>query len=152
MAANMMTIRAATVMLLCTLPVVAGAQALPDPTRPPVEIGEVTGEGGFAIKQAAPNAKGLLSVIISPTRCAAIIDGKTVKLGEQHDGAQLVEVNANGVVLQGRSGRRMLSLFPGVGVKITAPEPSARKSVSCTLESQKEIRKSPRKTGMKEKI
>ncbi len=152
MAANMMTIRAVTVCLLCTLPVAAGAQVLADPTRPPAEISEAAGAGGLSVKHAAPNAKGLLSVIISPTRCAAIIDGKTVKLGEQHEGAQLVEVNANGVVLQGRNGRRTLNLFPGVGVRITAPEASARKSVSCTLDNQKDNKKSPRKSGMKEKI
>lgn len=149
MAANMMKIRSIVALLLCALPVAAWGQALPDPTRPPMEIGDGTGS---AVQYAAPVAKGLLSVIISPSRCAAIIDGKTVKLGEQYRGAQLVEVTASGVVLQGRNGRHTMALFPGVGVKVTVPEASSGKPVSCTLDNQKNIiKKSTRSAGLKEK-
>ena len=42
---------------------------------------------------------GLHSIIISKTRRAAIIDGQTVELGEEHGNAKLVEVNEGNVVL-----------------------------------------------------
>jgi hypothetical protein len=100
--------------------------------------------------------KGLLSVIISPERCAAIIDGKMVVLGEKHGNATLVEISAHGVVLQGEHGRRSMELFPGVGVKVTAPQPLPQQAVACTLENRqmnktKAVRKSPRQIGLEEK-
>ncbi len=148
MAASLTPLSSAAALLLCMLPVAAGAQVLPDPTRPPVEIGD---GAAFAVQRSAADVKGLLSVIISPTRCAAIIDGKTVRLGEQHGGAKLVEITAGGVVLQGPNGRHAMALFPGVGVKMTEPEPSPRQAVSCTLENQKTTQKSTRKAELKEK-
>lgn len=148
MVANMTGIRVAT-LLLSLLSGAAWGQVLPDPTRPPMEMGDGS---SVAVQFPAPVAKGLLSVIISPSRCAAIIDGKTIKLGEKHDGAQLVEITARGVVLQGANGRRTMELFPGVGVKATAPDASPRQAVSCVLEYQKNIvKKSTRKVGLKEK-
>jgi hypothetical protein len=164
----MMGIRGAVTLLLCALPLAAWGQSLPDPTRPPNEIGDGAVSGA---QRPAANAKGLLSVIISPARCAAIIDGKlvrlgehhggaqlveisasgVVRLGERHGGAQLVEITASGVVLQGPGGRRSMALFPGVGVKVTEPDSPPRKGVGCTLENQKNMKKSPGKAGLEEK-
>ena len=85
------------------------AEALPDPTRPPSEIGVAAyGQG------VAPANKGLQSVIIYPYRRAAIINGQTVELGAKYGDATLIEVSERGVVLQGNRGRRVLALFPGV--------------------------------------
>lgn len=155
MVTGVMTIRGAALLLLSTLPLAAWAQVLPDPTRPPIEIGDGT---GWSAQQAAPaSAKGLLSVIISPERCAAIIDGKTIRLGEKYGDATLVEISARGVVLQGEHGRRSMELFPGVGMKATAPKPASPASVTCTLENEKQnnkkkhIKKLPAQTGLKEK-
>lgn len=90
------------------------AADLPDPTRPPSSIfAPVAGP-------AEDLSSGLHSIIISDIRRAAIIDGKTVELGEEHGGARLVEVNEGGVVLQRAQSRQVLSLFPGV--KITRKE------------------------------
>ena len=128
MVADMINMQRATVMLLCMLSGTAWGYALPDPTRPPAEIG---GGDGMVASPQLPPAKGLMSVIISPTRCAAIIDGKTFNLGEQYDGSKLVRISASGVVLQGPKGLRTMALFPGVGVKINSVEMSPRKPISC---------------------
>ena len=46
-------------------------------------------------------SSGLQSTIISISRRAAIIDGKTVELWAKHGNARLIEVNEGSVVLQG---------------------------------------------------
>jgi MSHA biogenesis protein MshK len=106
------------------------AAELPDPTRPPAGI-------SAAQEQAAtPKASGLQSVLISPARRAAIINGQTVVLGGKLGDSRLVEVSEAGVVLQGPSGRRELALFPDVGLnkkdvapvqKPTTPKRAARR-------------------------
>lgn len=85
----------------------AAAEELPDPTRPPVSIAAPAAAAG-----AAP--AGLQSIIISPIRRAAIIDGETVELGGKHGDARLIEVNEGSVVLKGAQGRQVLTLFPDV--------------------------------------
>lgn len=141
-------------LLLCVLPVPAGAQALPDPTRPPFVIGE----GGAAPGQYVAPAvvKGLSSVVISSSRCAAIIDGKTLKLGDKYGEATLVEITAHGVVLQGAQGRRNMELFPGVGMKASVDHPPYEPAVTCKIENEstlghKPVKKLPRQNGLKEK-
>lgn len=91
------------------------AETLPDPTRPPAEISldsTFSGQGGRSVDS------GLQSIIISPWRRAAIINGKTVELGEKYGNAKLVEVSERGVVLQGKQGRQTLALFPGVRLEM----------------------------------
>ncbi|OGS95332.1 MAG: hypothetical protein A3H31_07005 [Gallionellales bacterium RIFCSPLOWO2_02_FULL_57_47] len=57
------------------------------------------------------------STIISKSRRAAIIDGKTVELWAKHGNAQLVEVNEGSVVLRRAQTRQVLTLFPDVKIK-----------------------------------
>ena len=76
------------------------AEDLPDPTRPPASIFAPAAGTGVGRKAGANSSAGLHSIIISETRRAAIIDGQTVELGEQHGNARLVEVNVGSVVLQ----------------------------------------------------
>ena len=104
------------VSVFCLSSVFCHAEEFPDPTRPPASIltpaaGTETGRGERAISPS-----GLHSVFISETRRAAIIDGQTVELGDEHGGAKLVEVNEGGVVLQRAHGRQVLTLFPGVKI------------------------------------
>ena|SRR3989338_8696291 len=94
------------------------AEEMTDPTRPPAILagpGAVSGQWATASRPS-----GLQSTIISKSRRAAIIDGKTVELGEKHGDARLTEVNEGSVVLQGTRTRRVLTLFPNV--KITKNE------------------------------
>jgi len=149
MAAGMMATGRAILLLLSMLPVAVCGQGLSDPTRPPPEIGD--GSASLAQHAAPAAAKGLLSVIISPQRCAAIIDGKTIRLGEKHGDATLVEITARGVVLQNAHGYRSMQLFPGVGVKMTAAQSASQQAVMCRLENQKVVKKMPGQTGLREK-
>ena len=109
-------------LVLSAVPAIASAQALPDPTRPPAEISAPPEQA------AVPKESGLQSVIISPTRRAAIINGQTVKLGAKLGDAKLVEVSESGVVLQGPQGRQVLAMFPGVELKKKAVVPPEQKN------------------------
>lgn len=105
-------------LLLGALPA-AAAEILPDPTRPPPEIGRPA-----AAEQA--EGSGLQSVIIAPGRRAAIINGQTVELGGKYENARLIEVTERGVVLRGPQGLQVLELFPGVAIsKDGQPVPPA---------------------------
>lgn len=90
-------------------------------------------------------------MIISPTHCAAIIDGKTVELGAQHGNERLIEITARGVVLQGANGRRALTLFPAVGMKITGALPPDQQAATCNLEQIRQAKKPVKQAGQKEK-
>jgi len=122
----MMRILFAVSIALCSA--FAGAEDLPDPTRPPAflmgtGIGSGTVPGQWS--SGSPSS-GLQSTIISESRRAAIIDGKTVELWEKHGNAQLIEVNEGSVVLRTAQTRRILTLFPGV--KMTQREIITRKT------------------------
>ena len=92
--------------------VAAAAEDLPDPTRPPAMI---AGTGAATGRWSAESrSSGLQSTIISESRRAAIIDGKTVELGEKHGNAWLTEVNEGSVVLRTAQTRLILTLFPDV--------------------------------------
>jgi MSHA biogenesis protein MshK len=89
----------------------AHAQALSDPTRPP----QVSAAAAAAAPDAA--ASRLQSVLISPRRKLAVIDGMTVPLGGTVDGATLVAVRESEVVLQKGNERETLKLNPEVQIK-----------------------------------
>lgn len=90
----------------------ACAEEMADPTRPPANILSPVADAGVVV----PKAAGLQSIIISQGRRAAIIDGETVTLGEQHGNLKLIEVNEGNVVLSGMHKRQVLTLFPDVKV------------------------------------
>jgi MSHA biogenesis protein MshK len=84
------------------------AQGLRDPTRPPFG----GGKGG----STKSNSSGwnLQSVLISPERRYAIINGEIVAIGGSIGGAELVAVAAERVTLRTRDGLRIVRLFPDV--------------------------------------
>ena len=116
-------VQSALPLLLFTLSSAVVAQTLPDPTRPPAEINAAS---SVAPHTAPPVKTGLQSIIISPQRRAAIINGQTVEVGEKYGNAKLIEVNERGVVLMGAQGKQVLTLFPSVNFKLKA-EPSPTK-------------------------
>jgi MSHA biogenesis protein MshK len=87
----------------------AAAQSAPlsDPTRPP-SAAEPVGEA------AAPAGPRLQSVLISPARRVAVIDGRTVGLGGKFGAATLEAVTESAVVLKYPDRRETLRLNPGV--------------------------------------
>jgi MSHA biogenesis protein MshK len=104
--------------VLCTaVASTAVAQALRDPTRPPA---------ASAIGRAGKTEQSgwiLQSVLISPERRYAIINGEVVPLGGSIAGAELVAIAAERVTLRTRDGLRVVHLFPDV-TRLGAAEPS----------------------------
>ena len=126
----------------------AWGQVLSDPTRPPSGIYDAVPSTEKAVEV---QVKGLQSVMISSSHCAAIIDGKTIVLGAKYGNERLVEINERGVVLQGELGRRTLTMFPSVGVKITEPLLPEKPSAKCKLEDITHKKNPSGQDGLKEK-
>ena len=102
----------------------AHAQELTDPTRPPASI---------AAQSGPPDEKSktdpeLQSVLISPTRRVAIIDGQAVALGEKYGEARVVKIAEDEVVLRNGQEQQVLKLFPMVEKRRKSVQlPEARK-------------------------
>jgi MSHA biogenesis protein MshK len=94
------------------LPSFVSAQALPDPTRPPP--GFFTPPAGDAMPSKAPAALVLESVLVSPARRFATINGQTVGIGDRIGDAKVVAITEDAVDLQTGRHRETLKLFQGV--------------------------------------
>ena len=81
------------------------AQALTDPTRPPLELMRAETSG------AAPRTP-LQSILLSRARQGAIINGQYVPLGGSYGKAKLVKLTATEVTLKGDKGLEVLQLYP----------------------------------------
>jgi len=81
---------------------------LADPTRPPNVSAEA---GGDSAAQSGPL---LQSVLISPTRRAAVISGKAVALGGRFGDATVETITESAVVLRYADRRETLQLIPGL--------------------------------------
>ncbi len=93
----------------------AFAQGLVDPTRPPSFTA--------APSDAAPATTGaqLQSVLISPHRRLAVINGQPVALGGHVGDATLTRITETGVVLKRGDVLETLLLLPGIAKKPAAP-------------------------------
>lgn len=98
----------------------AVAENLVDPTRPPAAI------GGVANVPAAELV--LQSVLVSPGRVSAIINGQTVKLGDKLGEAKVVKIGESEVVLRDGKGEQTLKLFPGLEKRLTSSHAGAGKT------------------------
>ncbi len=104
--------------LLCGIaPLIFAADALKDPMRPPVVLskGNKTQKGVTGYE--------LSSIFISPTRRAAIINGRNVTVGEQVNRARVLEIQATEVVIGVAGKKRTLTLLP---VSIKKPVEASR--------------------------
>ena len=101
---------------LCFCCGAAQAQAMTDPTRPPVEHVETAGSA------PVPDEPVLQSVMITPTLRAAIINGETVQLGGRFREAQVVKISENEVVLKSGTETQILKMYPGVEKREHAPQ------------------------------
>lgn len=97
------------------LPVPAAAQALADPTRPPAALGSSAADSD---KPEEPPA--LQSVLISPQRRVAIINGRSVQVGDKVGQARVARILENEVVLRDGKEVQVLKLFPQVEKKSAA--------------------------------
>jgi MSHA biogenesis protein MshK len=117
------SLRAGPLLAALALSGMAWAQgALVDPTRPPNALAPMGGGGaGAGGEEAASTGPRLQSVLISPNRRLAVIDGRTVPLGGTVAGAVLVQVAETHVVLKQGAETRTLDLHPGVSKKKGKP-------------------------------
>lgn len=100
----------------------AQAQALSDPTRPPAILAPA--QAGAALSGSAPSGPQLQSVLISKRpggRHVAVIDGQTVRLGQEFMGAVLTSMTENEVVLVNGRERQVLRLFPASATTPSRP-------------------------------
>lgn len=93
---------------LVLLPASAQAQTLPDPTRPAL------GASQSGTVEESPGGPQLQSVLISPRRKLAVINGQTLHVGESFGNAVVVKISAQEVVLKSGGELQVLKLFPGV--------------------------------------
>lgn len=106
---------------ICAAGGIAQAQNLADPTRPPATT-EATPE-----RSAASVAGPVLqSVLISPSRKMAIINGQSVNLGEKFGEARLVKISESEVVLRNGQEVQILKLFPNVQKSLNPGRASAK--------------------------
>ena len=99
---------------------VLGAEAMVDPTRPPLSVSAP--EGG----PATGLGPVLQSILITPHRRSAIIDGERVDLRGRFDDAEVVQITETEVVLRSPGGTEILKMYPGVekAVKRTDARPA----------------------------
>jgi MSHA biogenesis protein MshK len=104
------TIRAAGFSMAACLPLLVLAQGLPDPTRPPASLSVV--ESASAV--ASTSGPELQSILISPTRRIAIINGQHLRQGDKFGEARVVRISESEVILRNGSESQVLKLFPEI--------------------------------------
>ncbi|NHZ94813.1 hypothetical protein F2P46_03520 [Massilia sp. CCM 8734] len=102
---------AVSLALVCVGPGVA-AGPLPDPTRPPARLYTPAGDAAAAPQSMEPQLQSVLIARHAGGRHVAVIDGQTVRLGEQFRGARVTRMTDNEVVLVKGREHRVLRLFP----------------------------------------
>ncbi|WP_292934458.1 hypothetical protein [Noviherbaspirillum sp.] len=106
--AKQVIIRFATACLVFGVHFIAVAQVLSDPTRPPAAASSELASG-----QAATGPI-LQSILISPHRAEAIINGQTVKVGDKVGDAKVVKITESEVLLSSGKDLKALKLFPNI--------------------------------------
>lgn len=107
--------------LLGATPVAAGE--LKDPTRPP----SVKAAGAPAAAAAARRTWSLTSILVSPSRRVAVINGKALRVGQRIDGAELVEIQPHAVKF--KRGGRVFTVNMSVG-NVKEPSSAAGKGAT----------------------
>lgn len=110
---------AAGMLMLASL---AAAEGLADPTRPPASLGVVRD----LESNDAAGGPALQSVLISPTRRVAVINGETVKEGGKVGDLRVARISEDEVVLRNGSDVKVLKLYPSIEKK--RPESSRPKA------------------------
>jgi MSHA biogenesis protein MshK len=98
------------VAVMATGVLAAQAESLRDPTRPPISMGS----GGPGGEKGVRPGWVLQSVLISPQRRFAIINGEIVAPGQSVGGAELVALAEGRATLRTADGLRTVDLFPDV--------------------------------------
>jgi MSHA biogenesis protein MshK len=103
-----MAARVSLVALLLA-PLLASAEALPDPTRPPLGF-----DAGGEAMAAVPVGPRLQMIKMSAAGPSAIVDGREVTVGSWVGEMRVVKITEGEVVLKGRTETETLRLFAAV--------------------------------------
>jgi MSHA biogenesis protein MshK len=120
-------------LILLSVATASAAQALGDPTVPPYAYGvAVSASGGAA------SGPALQSILLSPVRRLAVIDGRMVRIGDRVGGALVVAIEIDSVKLRRGDGISVMKLLPDVGKDRTRTLPifSAEPEASQEEDSQ----------------
>lgn len=109
------------ILLLCVLglsvalsgalrPVPATAEPLPDPTKPD-RLGRSDRGGGAQVRQREEPSWNLTSIISSPRRKLAVINGEIRRVGENIAGARVLAIQRDTVIIRYSGQRRVLRLL-----------------------------------------
>lgn len=114
MADRLMLASAILAVAALTLSAGSAAQALTDPTRPPLELMRpaVIDPATGAMAGAAPPRPRLESILLSSERKGAIINGRYVPLGGAYGKAMLVSISATEVTLKTDQKLEVIQLYP----------------------------------------
>ena len=118
MADRLRLAQALSAAIALTLCASSAAQALTDPTRPPLELMGAAAAGAAA--GIAPHTP-LQSIILSSARKGAIISGQYVPLGGAFGKSTLVKITATEVTLKSDQGLEVLQLYPPMETTSAAP-------------------------------
>jgi MSHA biogenesis protein MshK len=102
------------------------AQSLSDPTVPPAALmsGSPSAVPAAPFRPQEPRVQAILISLRDGGRRVAVIDGRTMHVGDKIDGAVLSEVTQTSVVLRKGKTLRTLKLFPAASAAIaSAPKP-----------------------------
>ena len=141
----------ALVAVALAYPAASAAQSLLDPTRPPPAVLALAPKANAgAATLADHNAEEETSsrvqmVTIGPAQKYAIISGRVVRIGGTIEGAKLVEVRPNSIVLQSPEGaKETVELYPGITIKKVQPVAAASSKAAKGKESAKGSKKENR--------
>lgn len=141
------------IMLLASCAAMAQAEPLPDPTRPAIDLTP----SGAVSADAKPvvSSEGLRTILISPDRRSAIINGQQIPLGGKFGDERLMAVCEDRVVLQGTDGRREVSLYPEVAItglaKRNCLTPTAAPAATTPKKKLNKIRHAPQGSAASKK-
>lgn len=99
------------------------AETLPDPTQPPSMVSPAQNARGGAGSDSGPT---LQSVLVSPQRTIAVINGQTVKTGDRFGEARVVKITESEVVLRNGKDLQVLKLFPDIEKQRTPSRATAK--------------------------
>ncbi|MCX7142495.1 MAG: MSHA biogenesis protein MshK [Proteobacteria bacterium] len=109
---------AAVALALCTG---SAAQALVDPTRPPLDLMGSAGVSATGDAEGASPRPRLESILLSSARKGAIINGQYVALGGAYGKATLVGITPTNVTLRTDKKLDVLQLYPSMEKDSAAP-------------------------------
>ena len=95
------------ILILCVFLSSNAVYAIKDPTKPPDKVLEK-----IRMKSCDNKFYDLNAIIISKSRKIAVINGKTLSIGESIDGSQVIEIEKSSVYLKKGSSVTVLSMIP----------------------------------------